>query len=144
MGRFKVEVKGNVYEIDDSLLYTKTDEWVRVEDGVVRVGVTDYAQKELKDIVGVELPEPGHEARKGEAVAVLESVKATADVYAPVDGVIEEVNERLLEEPELINRDPYGEGWIFTMKPTAPEQLKELLTPQAYADKIRREKGESG
>jgi len=141
MGRFKVEVRGNVYEVDDGLLYTKTDEWVRIEGDMVRVGVTDYAQKELKDIVGVELPEPGSEARRGDAVAVLESVKATADVYAPVDGVIEEVNERLLEEPELINKDPYGEGWIFTMKPSRPEQLKELLTPEAYADKIRREKG---
>jgi len=144
MGRFRVEVKGNVYDVDDGLLYTKTDEWVRVEDGMIRVGVTDYAQKELKDIVGVELPEPGREVERGEPVAVLESVKATAEVYAPVDGVIEEVNERLLEEPELINKDPYGEGWIFTMRPSAPEQLKELLTPEAYAGRIKGGKGGGG
>ena len=141
VARIRVEVKGATYEVDDELLYTDTDEWVRVEGDRVRVGVTDYAQKELKDIVGVELPDPGTEARRGEPVAVLESVKATADVYAPLDGVIDEVNERLLEEPELINRDPYGEGWIFTMKPSKREQLQELLSPQAYVERIKREKG---
>jgi glycine cleavage system H protein len=141
VGRFRVETRQGVYEVDDGLLYTETDEWVRVEDGKIRVGVTDYAQKELKDIVGVELPEEGASYKRGEPVAVLESVKATADVYAPVDGVVVGVNERLLEEPELINRDPYGEGWIFLMEPSDNSQLEGLLTPQQYADKIRREKG---
>ncbi|MEB3816834.1 MAG: glycine cleavage system protein GcvH [Desulfurococcales archaeon] len=141
MGRVKVDIAGKIYEIDDSLLYTETDEWVRVEDDKVRVGITDYAQKELKDIVGVELPEPGCNVKKGDAVAVLESVKATADVYSPVDGVVDEVNERLLEEPELINRDPYGEGWIFTLKPSDRSQLDSLLSPTQYIEKLRRSKG---
>ncbi|MEB3851933.1 MAG: glycine cleavage system protein GcvH [Desulfurococcales archaeon] len=141
MARIRVETPSGVYEVDDALLYTESDEWVRVEDGVVRVGVTDYAQKELKDIVGVELPEVGSRLRKGEPAAVLESIKATADVYAPVDGEVVEVNERLLDEPELVNRDPYGEGWIFAMRPDDPSQLQGLLTPERYAEKIRREKG---
>ncbi len=141
MGRFRVETRAGVYEIDDGLLYTESDEWVKREGDIIRVGVTDYAQKELKDVVGVELPEEGSHYSKGEPVAVLESVKATADVYAPVDGEVVEVNERLLDEPELINKDPYGDGWIFAMKPDNPSQLEGLLTPQQYAEKIRREKG---
>ncbi len=140
MARYQVEVEGVKFEVDDTLRYTRTDEWARLEDGVVRVGVTDYAQKMLKDIVGVELPEVGSRYSKGDSVAVLESIKATADVYAPVSGEVVEVNERLLEEPELINKDPYGEGWIFALKPDNPAEYDELLTHDQYVEKVKKEK----
>jgi glycine cleavage system H protein len=136
-----VEVEDLTVEIDEELRYTKTDEWVKVEeDNRIRVGVTDYAQKMLKDIVGVDLPEEGSEVSKGEAVATLESVKATADVYAPASGKIVEVNERLLDEPELINKDPYGDGWIFVLEVSNPEELNDLLDHKAYVEKLKSEK----
>ncbi len=135
-----VRVDGKEYVVPRDLLYTETDEWVRVEDGRVRVGVTDYAQKEMKDIVGVELPEVGDEYGAGEDAAWLESIKATEPVKAPVSGRIVEVNERLLDEPELVNRDPYGEGWIFAMEPSDPGELEKLLKPEEYAEHIRRRK----
>ncbi len=130
-----------VVEIDEDLKYTKTDEWVKVEEGNrARVGVTDYAQKMLKDIVGVDLPEEGSEVSKGEAVATLESVKATADVYAPLTGKIVEVNERLFDEPEVINKDPYGEGWLFVIEYAKPDEINDLLDHKAYVEKIKSEK----
>ena len=139
MARYTVEVRGLKVEIDDGLLYTRTDEWARREDGRVRVGVTDYAQKMLKDVVGVELPEVGLEVKKGDVVATLESIKTTADVYAPVGGRVVEVNERLLEEPELVNRDPYGEGWIVVIEAGDPSELEGLLDHKAYVEKLRGE-----
>jgi glycine cleavage system H protein len=140
MARYKVELEDMVVEIDEDLKYTKTDEWVRVEGDKAVVGVTDYAQKMLKDIVGVDLPEVGAKVSMGEAVATLESVKATADVYAPLSGEVIEVNERLLDEPELINKDPYGEGWIFAIKPSNLEELNKLLDHKAYVEKLKTEK----
>lgn len=136
MARYTVEVRGLKIEVDDGLLYTKTDEWAKREDGKVRVGVTDYAQKMLKDIVGVELPEVGDEVKKGDVVATLESIKTTADVYAPVSGKIVEVNERLLEEPELVNKDPYGDGWIVLIEASDESELQDLLDHRAYVDKL--------
>lgn len=141
MARYTVEVRGLKIEVDDGLLYTKTDEWAKREDGKVRVGVTDYAQKMLKDIVGVELPEVGDEVKKGDVVATLESIKTTADVYAPVSGKIVEVNERLLEEPELVNKDPYGDGWIVLIEASDESELQDLLDHRAYVDKLLK-KGE--
>jgi len=94
----------------------------------------------MKDIVGVELPEVGDEYGAGEDAAWLESIKATEPVKAPVSGRIVEVNERLLDEPELVNRDPYGEGWIFAMEPSDPGELEKLLKPEEYAEHIRRRK----
>ncbi len=136
MARYTVEVRGLRVEVDDSLLYTKTDEWARREDGRVRVGVTDYAQKMLKDIVGVELPEVGLEVKRGDVVATLESIKTTADVYAPVSGEVVEVNERLLEEPELVNKDPYGDGWIVVIRAADPSELEGLLDHKTYVGKL--------
>ena len=134
-------IRVNGYIVPRDLLYTETDEWVRVgSSGVAVVGVTDYAQKELRDVVGVELPEVGYEASRGEAVASIESVKTVADVYSPLSGVIVEVNERLYEEPELINRDPYGEGWIFKIRYSDSGELEALLSPEQYAEKIRERK----
>ncbi len=137
-----VEVAGIRFSLPEDLLYTESDEWVRVEDGVAVVGITDYAQKKLKDVVGVELPEPGRGVRKGEVLAVLESIKATAEVYSPVDGEVVEVNERLIDEPELINQDPYGEGWIAKVRYSGEEQLKGLLGPQEYLESVRKREGE--
>ncbi len=142
MARYKVKIVDLEVEIDDTLLYTKTDEWLRVEDGLVRVGVTDYAQKMLKDIVSVELPEVGDEFEAGDEAATLESVKHTAPVYAPVSGEVAEVNERLLEEPELINKDPYGEGWILALKPREPVDPSKFLDHRAYVEKLMKEREE--
>jgi glycine cleavage system H protein len=140
LGLIEVEVKGLKFKVDDTLRYTETDEWVRVEDGVARVGVTDYAQKELKDVIGVELPEVGSRVKRGERAATIESIKATADVYSPVTGEIVEVNERLLEEPELINKDPYGEGWIFAVKIEDRGEVESLLDYKAYVESVRKRK----
>ncbi len=136
-----VEVGRNKYIIKTDRKYTETDEWaLKRDDGKIIVGITDYAQKKLRDIVGVELPDPGIKVKKGESLGTIESVKATSDYYAPVSGKITEVNERLLEEPELLNTDPYGDGWIVVIDPEKPEEYDELLAPGEYAEKIRREK----
>ncbi|MFZ1828737.1 MAG: glycine cleavage system protein GcvH [Candidatus Competibacteraceae bacterium] len=113
------------------LRYAETHEWVRPqEDGVVTVGITDHAQHLLGDLVFVELPEVGRVVAAAEGCAVVESVKAASDVYSPVDGVIVEVNELLADNPELINEDPYGEGWILRIKTSAA--LDDLLDAAAY------------
>ncbi len=135
---YKVKVGSIEFTVVKGLLYTETDEWVRIEDGKARVGITDYAQKKLTDIVGVELPEPGDEFSKGDPVATLESMKATADVYAPLSGRILEVNERLYEEPEIVNKDPYGEGWLFVIELSNPDEVKELLDDKAYVESVKK------
>ena len=135
---YKVKVGSIEFTVVKGLLYTETDEWVRIEDGKARVGITDYAQKKLTDIVGVELPEPGDEFSKGDPVATLESMKATADVYAPLSGRILEVNERLYEEPEIVNKDPYGEGWLFVLELSNPDEVKELLDDKAYVESVKK------
>ena len=139
MSVVEFEAAGKKYLVRTDLKYTKTDEWAKKEDNKVREGITDYAQKELKDIVGVELPEVGAEVKKGEAIGALESVKATADLYATVSGKVVEVNERLLEEPELLNKDPYGEGWIVVIEMSDPKEYDELLTPEAYIEMHKKE-----
>ena len=114
--------------------YTKTHEWVVVEDKVATVGITNHAQEQLGDVVYVDLPEVGREVKKGEVVASIESVKAAADVYAPLSGKIVEVNEKLDTEPELLNRDPEGEGWLFKMEISDEGELEDLLDEQAYQE----------
>jgi len=139
MARYEVKVGSLKVVIDDELLYTESDEWVRVDGDTATVGVTDYAQKKLKDIVGVELPEPGDHVSRGDSVAVVESIKAAADVYAPLTGEITEVNEELYDAPELINQDPYGQGWLFKIKIENKEELDNLLNHEAYVEKIKKE-----
>ncbi len=135
MGSYTVDIDNMRVEIRDDLYYTESDEWVKQIGGdVIIVGVTDYAQKMLKDVVGVELPDVGAFYNKGDPVAIIESIKASADVYSPANGEIIEVNERLLDEPELINREPYEAGWIFKMK--LKDELKGLLTHKEYVDKL--------
>lgn len=130
-------MKVGAYEVPDDRLYTETHEWLKVEGSRARVGVTDYAQRQLKDVVGVELPRPRARLKRGDVAAVIDSIKATAEVYAPVSGEVSEVNEELLEKPELINKDPYGRGWIFVLTLEDSEELGVLLRPEEYAEKIR-------
>jgi len=130
----------NQYLVKGDRRYTKTHEWILVEGDVGTVGITDYAQKELQDVTYVELPEPGVEVSKGEEVATIESVKHTSPIYTPASGVVVEVNEKLDEEPDIVNRDPYGDGWIFKIKISNPAELNELLSPEEYAALVESEK----
>jgi len=119
--------------IPEELKYTESHEWVRLEDdGTVTVGVTDFAQESLGDLVFVEAPEVGASLDRGDACAVVESVKAASDVYAPISGEVLAANERLADEPELINSDPYGEGWLMRMQPGNVAELDEMLGAEAY------------
>lgn len=120
-------------ELPGDLLYTNDHEWLRREDdGTVSVGVTDHAQAALGDLVYVELPEVDQEVDAGGDMAVVESVKAASDVYAPIGGTVVEVNEDLADDPEKINADPYGEGWIVKLQPSADIDEGALMTPDAY------------
>ena len=112
--------------------YTKDHEWVRLDGDAATVGITDHAQEALGDVVFVDLPEPGREVAAGEACAVVESVKAASDVYAPVGGRVVEVNGALAEDPGLINRDPGGAGWFFRLEPRDPGEVAGLMDEAAY------------
>ncbi|HNU91431.1 MAG TPA: glycine cleavage system protein GcvH [Spirochaetota bacterium] len=126
--------------IPDDLKYTKDSEWIRMDDEFTATcGITDHAQEMLTDIVFVELPEPGMEVAGGEQVAVVESVKAVSNVYSPVSGRISEVNRALEGSPELLNGDPYGEGWMFKIEMKAPRELDGLMDAAAYAAHIESE-----
>jgi len=118
--------------IPKDLKYTKDHEWVKPEDGTVRVGITHHAQEELGDIVFVELPEVGKTVSKGEQLATVESVKAVGEVYAPVSGEVIEKNSQLESSPELVNKDPYGAGWLFLLRMENPAELEELLDATGY------------
>jgi glycine cleavage system H protein len=135
------EIRVGKYVILDDRLYTETDEWVKLEGNTAIVGVTDYAQKKLRDIVGVQLPETNREVQAGEAVASIESVKAASDIYAPLSGMIVKVNDELALSPELINQDPYGKGWIFVIEMSKPEEKERLLTPDKYIQTIKQREG---
>ena len=111
--------------------YTDEHEWVRVEGDTATIGITDYAQEKLTDVVFVELPETGRTVSKGDGVAVLESVKSVADVYAPCDGAVSDVNDALADSPEKINEDAFGEGWIFKLTVSDPD-LSQLMDADAY------------
>ena len=127
-------------EIPGDLKFLKSHEWARVEgDGKVTVGISDHAQGLLGDLVYVELPNVGDRIEAGNACAVVESVKAASDVYAPITGKIVEVNAALSDKPETINEDAYGDGWIFVLEAEEPEQLKDLLDPDAYAELLEDE-----
>jgi glycine cleavage system H protein len=122
-------------DIPGDLKFLKSHEWARVEgDGKVTVGISDHAQGLLGDLVYVELPNVGDRVEAGNACAVVESVKAASDVYAPVSGTVVEVNSALADKPETINEDAYGDGWIFVVEAEEPDQLNELLGPDDYAE----------
>ena len=122
-------------EIPKDLSYAKTHEWIANDgDGTVTIGITEYAQGSLGDLVFVELPEAGTKVSAGDAVAVVESVKAASDIYAPIDGEIVEVNEDLDESPERVNEDPFGQGWLFKMAVNNADDLDGLLDAAAYSE----------
>lgn len=125
--------------VPKDLKYTREHEWVRVEGDAATIGITDYAQSALGDITYVEVPQVGTELKPGKEFAVVESAKAASDVFAPVDGTVTEVNSALAESPELINQDPYGEGWLCRVKGVAAEQLDSLLSPEEYEQLIAEE-----
>jgi len=123
-------------EVPSELKYTKSHEWLRLEDdGLVTVGISDHAQELLGDLVFVELPEPGLEFVAGDECCVVESVKAASDVYMPISGEVAEVNEALVDEPEIINDSPYDNGWLFKIRPSA-EEFDDLMDADAYQDEI--------
>jgi glycine cleavage system H protein len=122
--------------IPDDLLYTESHEWIKREGENIRVGITDHAQSELTDVVYVELPKLERQATAKEPIAVVESVKAASDIYAPVKGTVVEANKMLEADPGLINREPYGQGWIFVLKIENPDDLKNLRDASAYKTHI--------
>lgn len=115
------------------LKYTKNDEWLRIEGTTGTIGISDYAQDQLNDIVFVELPEVGATFQKGQSFGVVESVKAASDIYTPVSGKVIEVNTALEDEPEIINTDPYGKGWIIKIELSNPAEADDMLDAAAYA-----------
>ena len=117
--------------------FTKDHEWIDIEGDVARIGITNYAQEQLGDVVFVELPEAGRKFQQGNDAAVVESVKAASEVYAPVSGEIVEPNTKLEDDPALVNQDPTESGWFFTMKVSNPEELNDLLDEAAYTDYLK-------
>jgi glycine cleavage system H protein len=122
----------------EELLYTETHEWVKNGGNQVTVGLTDYAQGQLKDIVYVELPELGSDFKRGESIGVVESVKTAADLFSPVTGKVTETNVTLKDNPQFVNGDPYGKGWILKMELRDKGELKRLLTSEAYQGSLPR------
>jgi glycine cleavage system H protein len=124
--------------VPKTLKYSKTHEWIRQDDEFITIGITDHAQTMLGDLVYVELPETENNIDAGQEIAVVESVKAAADVYCPISGEVIEINEQLLEHPQLINQDPYGKGWLMRIRPFEND-LSNLLTPDQYSKVVASE-----
>ena len=122
--------------VPTDLKYAKSHEWVRVSGGTAPVGITDHAQHELTDIVFVELPAVGRTVKAGEACAVVESVKTASDIYSPVSGEILEVNQSVVDKPELVNTDPHGNGWFYKIKLSDAAEVNALLSPEDYKAQI--------
>jgi glycine cleavage system H protein len=118
--------------VPEELKYTKEHEWLQAEDGVATVGITDYAQSELGDIVFVELPQVGDTVSQGEPFGTIEAVKTVADLFSPVSGEVSEVNPKIEEDPAVMNKDPYGEGWMMKIKMSEASQADSLLSPTDY------------
>jgi glycine cleavage system H protein len=129
-------------EFPDGLKYSKEHEWVLVEDKVAIIGITEFAQHELGDVVYVELPEIGEKVVKDDPFGAVESVKAVSDVFAPVSGAVVEINDTLPENPETINDDPYGDGWMIKVEMTDMDDLKDLMNAEEYAEYIEQQKDE--
>ena len=122
--------------VPTDLKYAKSHEWVRVTGGTAVIGITDHAQHELTDIVFVELPDVGDKVKAGDACAVVESVKTASDIYAPVSGEIVEANKPVVDDPALLNSEPYEDGWLYKIKLSNPAELDALLTPESYKAQI--------
>lgn len=123
-------------EIPADLKYAASHEWSRLEDDVITVGITDFAQDQLGDVVFIELPQVGKKVKAGEPVAVIESVKTASDIYAPVSGEITEINESLIDAPERVNEAPYGDGWMFRLRVAEASELKSLLDAATYLEAV--------
>src|SRR6185369_14235187 len=123
-------------QVPSDLKYAKSHEWVRVAGDVATVGITDHAQHELTDVVFVELPALGRKIKSGEACAVVESVKTASDIYSPVSGEVVKINQAVVDQPALVNTDPYGSGWFFQVKLSQSSELAGLLSPSDYAAQI--------
>ena len=129
-------------DFPEGLKYSKEHEWVLIEDDVAIIGITEFAQSELGDIVFVELPEVGEKISKDDSFGSLESVKAVSDIFAPISGAVVEINDDLKENPETINEDPYGDGWMIKVQMTDMDELKDLLSSGDYAEFIEQQKEE--
>jgi glycine cleavage system H protein len=124
-------------KIPPDLKYTKSHEWVRISGDTATIGITDHAQHELTDIVFVELPDVGKNVKRGDACAVVESVKTASDIYSPLGGVILEMNRSIVDDPASVNSDPYDSGWFFKIKLSNPAELNGLLSPEKYKAQIK-------
>ena len=122
--------------VPSDLKYAKSHEWVRVSGDIATVGITDHAQAELTDVVFVELPEKGRKVKAGEACAVVESVKTASDIYSPISGEVVELNQPVVDNPSLVNTEPYAGGWFYKIKLSNPAEATSLLTPDAYKKQI--------
>jgi glycine cleavage system H protein len=129
-------------EFPEGLKYSKEHEWVLVEDKVAIIGITEFAQHELGDVVYVELPEVGEKVVKDDPFGAVESVKAVSDVFAPIGGTVVEINDTLPESPETINDDPYGDGWMIKVEMSDKDDLKDLMSAEEYAEYIEQQKEE--
>lgn len=129
-------------DFPEGLKYSKEHEWVLVEDDVAIIGITEFAQGELGDIVFVELPEVGEKISKDDPFGSLESVKAVSDIFAPISGAVVEINDDLKDNPETINEDPYGDGWMIKVQMTDMDELKDLMSSEDYAEFIEQQKEE--
>ena len=127
-------------EFPKDLRYTKEHEWVRMEGNVATIGITDHAQDSLGDIVYLELPSDGAVVTKDETFGVVESVKAVSDLYSPISGTVIEINDALVDSPEVINGDPYGDAWMLKVEMNSPAEIKELLTADEYKKYVEEEK----
>ncbi len=127
-------------EVPEGLKYSKEHEWMLVEDQIVTVGITEYAQEELGDVVYVELPEVGEKVVKDDPFGAVESVKAVSDLYAPISGAVLEVNDTLPDNPEIINEDPYGDGWMIKVEMSGEEDLSDLMSAEEYAEYVNQQK----
>ncbi|MEM3833644.1 MAG: glycine cleavage system protein GcvH [Thermoprotei archaeon] len=123
-------------ETPENYRYSKTHEWVKIEKDIATIGITFYAQKKLRDIIYVELPEKGKTIKSGETIGTIESVKATEEIYTPISGTIIDINTELTTSPELINKDPYGKGWIAKIKISDPNETLKLMTANEYKSYI--------
>jgi glycine cleavage system H protein len=133
------EYKEKEMDFPNELRYTTEHEWIRDEGGAATIGVTDYAQERLGDVVFVEMPETGTGIRKGEAFGVIESVKAASDVFCPVSGEVVEINQNLEEHPEYVNQSPYGDGWIVRIKMKDPSEMDDLMNVEQYQAFVQQE-----
>lgn len=126
-------------DVPQNLKYTREHEWIRVDNGVAVVGITQFASNQLGDVVFVDVPTVGKTVNAGDSFGTVESVKAVSELFAPVSGKVLEVNEELEGSPELVNEDPYGDGWIIKLQPSSAKDIDGLLSPAAYADLLKHE-----